>query len=92
MKLTVKQTQVLAALRAHAESDDGNGWWTVYLDNARADLTNMSARSFGGILGSLAVKGFYRDIECRRSAFGQVKVEVSDPLDDFNYVGSRHHY
>lgn len=72
--MTNNETKVLAALRKEAESDDGNGFWTVYLDNARLSglipSDCLSPKSFAAVLGSLNKKGLYRDID--GYAWGQV--------------------
>lgn len=62
--------QVLQALRDHAESDDGNGFWTVYLDNAKP--SGMSPHQFAGYLSALEKAGLYRPVD--GYAFGQVRL------------------
>jgi hypothetical protein len=71
MTMTDKTREVLKMLREHAESDDGDGWWTVYLDNARP--SGMAPRSFAGHLSALESVGLYRPIDSY--AFGQIKME-----------------
>ena len=68
--MTNGQQTVLAALREHAESDDGDGWWTVYLDNAKP--SEMPPHSFAGYLSALEAGGLYRPVD--GYAFGQVKL------------------
>lgn len=64
---------VLRCLREAAESDDGNGFWTVYLDNAYASLpSNITRHQFAGLLSALERGGYYRPID--NYAFGQVKL------------------
>jgi hypothetical protein len=69
--LTKNEELVLRALRTEAESDDGNGYWTVYLDNARP--AGMSVHGFAATLGSLKNKGLYREVD--GYAWGQVKMQ-----------------
>lgn len=71
MRLTKKEDALLAALRENAEQDEGGGFWSVYLDNARG---TESARSFAGILSSLENKGLYRPSD--GEFFGKVKVDA----------------
>jgi hypothetical protein len=69
--MTPKTAEVLAALRAHVENDNGNGFGQVYLDNACP--RGMSARSFAGHLSALERVGLYKSQgdDC----FGDVKIE-----------------
>lgn len=67
--LTKNETKVLKALRGSVEAEywlvSGNlpqTWVQVYLDNAIARLektSQMSRKTFAGVLGSLEKKGFY---------------------------------
>lgn len=64
-----KSDQVLEALRKASESDAGDGWRDVYLDNARP--AGMSDKSFRSHLAALAKAGLYRPID--GYAFGSVR-------------------
>ncbi len=72
-KLTKNEFEVLSRLREKAESDDGDGWWTVYLDNAF--IKGWNKKRWSSVLGSLKKKGLYREIDDPdfRGIFGQVK-------------------
>lgn len=78
MTMTTKTRAVLNSLREKAESNDGNGWWTVYLDNARP--SDMAPRSYAGHLSALEKAGYYRPID--NYAFGQVKMDLTKILTD----------
>jgi hypothetical protein len=69
--MTPATMRVLTALRQASESDDGNGWRSVYLDNARP--AGMSNKSFRSYLAKLSQHGLYRVID--GYAFGSVKME-----------------
>ena len=61
MNLTQDEHVALTALRTEAESDNGNGWWDCYLDNAKPN--DWTPRKWAAVLGSLTKKGLYRDIQ-----------------------------
>lgn len=72
--LTEKEMMILGAARAEVEvtSTDKNGvkWGQVYLDNI--ERFGLTERGFAGVLGSLTVKGFYKDCgEC----FGEIPLD-----------------
>ena len=71
MSIGPQTTQVLQALRKNSESDNGDGWGTVYLDNARP--SGMSVTSFRSYLVKLSQHGLYRPQD--GYAFGSVKME-----------------
>jgi len=71
MNIGPEATKVLTALRQASESDDGDGWRTVYLDNARPD--GMSDKSFRSYLAKLSQHGLYRVLE--GYAFGSVRMD-----------------
>lgn len=68
---TISQ-QVLKALRANVESDWGNGWGSVYLDSAKADL-DIDTKSFRACLATLSKQGLYKVAD--GWAWGEVKLE-----------------
>lgn len=72
--MTLDERCAVKYLREEAESDDGNGWWTVYLDNAKPK--DWSPRKWAALLSNLKQKGFYRDIDDPdfKGAFGQIKM------------------
>lgn len=59
--MTENTKSVLVALRANAESDYGEGWWGVYIDNAMGDLKDMNRRAFAAHCSNLKKAGLYRD-------------------------------
>lgn len=61
MDLTSNECSAVKYLRVAAESDNGNGWWDCYLDNAKPK--DWSPRKWASILGSLKKKGYYKDID-----------------------------
>lgn len=73
--MTPDETTALAALREEAESNNGNGWWDCYLDNAKP--SDWSPKKWASILGSLTKKGFYKDIQDPdyKGVWGSVKME-----------------
>lgn len=75
MENTFDERSALQWLREEAESNDGDGWWTVYLDNAKPK--GWEGRKWAAILGSLKKKGLYREIDDPdfRGTFGQIKME-----------------
>jgi hypothetical protein len=64
--------QTLTALRANAESQTSNDFWTVYLGNARGD---MSPNMFRSHLPQLAKSGDYKPKDDKY--FGSVRMEPS---------------
>lgn len=70
--LTAKETEVYECLKMAAESNHGDGWSQVYLDNARPP--SMPNRTFSALLGNLEKKGLYRSQgdDC----FGDVKTNA----------------
>ena len=69
--LTDKESIALECLRDNVESSS-HGWGTVYLDNAKP--LQWDEKTWSGVLGSLAKKGFYQPewgVEC---SFGNVKL------------------
>lgn len=70
MGIGIETTKVLTALRQASETDDGEGWRMVYLDNARP--AGMSDKSFRSYLAKLSQHGLYRVID--GYAFGSVKM------------------
>ena len=70
MGLGTETTKVLECLRKASEADDGDGWRTVYLDNARP--AGMSDKSFRSYLAKLSQHGLYRVVD--GYAFGSVWV------------------
>ena len=70
MGIGIETTKVLTALRQASESDDGDGWRSVYLDNAIPE--GMSNKSFRSYLAKLSQHGLYRVID--GYAFGSVKM------------------
>lgn len=75
MNLTADETIALKSLREEAESNNGNGWWDVYLDNAF--IRDWSPKKWASILGSLTKKGLYKDISDPdfKGVWGSVKME-----------------
>lgn len=69
--MTADETTALANLRKEAESDNGDGWWDCYIDNARPD--GWSGKKWAAVLGSLKKKGLYREVD--GYAWGSVKME-----------------
>ena len=69
--MTENMTIALKALRSAAESDNGNGFFDVYLDNARPD--GWSGKKWSGVLANLAKVGLYQDIDY--DCFGAVKMD-----------------
>ena len=79
--LTNKEAQVLAALRAAAETTyetNGEQWGSVYLDNAGVE--GMSAKSFDGVLGSLTTKGLYEAES--DGIFGSVRLDGDEATNE----------
>lgn len=74
MTLTMDECSTVKYLREEAETNDGNGWWTVYLDNAKPK--DWAPRKWAALLGNLKKKGYYRDIDDPdfKGAFGQIKM------------------
>lgn len=62
--------QTLESLRKASESDAGDGWRDVYLDNARPE--GMNDKTFRSHLSALSKAGMYRPID--GYAFGAVKM------------------
>lgn len=56
-------------LKSYAESEVRDGWFSVYLDNAKPD--DMSGSQFAGYLSALQQAGLYKQID---GCFGMVKV------------------
>lgn len=71
MTIGPESTKVLTALREASESDDGEGWRMVYLDNARP--AGMSVNSFRSYLAKLSQHGLYRVVD--GYAWGSVRTE-----------------
>lgn len=69
-ELSQDAAKLLNELRAHAESDDGDGFWTVYLDNCNH---GFSGKKLSGLFGALAKAGLYKELD--GYAFGRVKME-----------------
>jgi hypothetical protein len=65
--------QVLDLLRINIDNRTGDGWATVYLDNARP--AGMSVHQFRAALAQLAKEGFYKPID--RECFGSVKMRIN---------------
>ena len=76
MKLTERETEVLAELRANIEGcetiDASGSWMTVYLPNCKSSLE----KGFNSILGSLKKKGLY--VSQGDDCFGDVLVPESE--------------
>jgi hypothetical protein len=73
MNLTTLESQIYTALCNNTEGCNNDGWMTVYLDNARP--SDVTARQFASILGSLQKKGLYRSDS--DDFFGKVRIEVA---------------
>jgi len=71
MKLGPQTEKTLKALRDASEDYSGDGWRSVYLDNARP--SGMSDKTFRSHLATLAKAGLYRVVD--GYAFGDVKME-----------------
>jgi hypothetical protein len=71
--MTPATEKVLTSLRANTEGTDyeGDGWFSVYLDNARP--TDMAPRTFAAHLSILEQAGLYRRLD--GYAWGEVRVD-----------------
>lgn len=69
----------LKALRANAESDDGDGFWMVYLDNARR---KTSVKEFRSHLSQLAKRGDYKPQDSK--FWGSVRLEPGKNPSDYH--------
>lgn len=67
--MTTNVQLVLESLRKNTEYDVGNGWYGVYLDNAR--IKGISDKEFRACLASLSKQGLYKVVD--GYAFGEVK-------------------
>lgn len=70
MGIGPETTAVLESLRKKSESDEGDGWKMVYLDNAIP--TGMPAKTFRSYLAKLSQHGLYEVVD--GFAWGRVKM------------------
>lgn len=67
--LSTQATEILNNLRAYAESEVEDGWFSVYLDNVKPD--NITGQQFAGYLSVLQQAGFYKQLN---NVFGLVRI------------------
>jgi hypothetical protein len=60
--LSEKAARLLAALRRHVESEDGE-WGMVYLDNAHHGSLGMTPHQFAWHLSALSKAGLYKPVD-----------------------------
>lgn len=67
--LSAQATEILNNLRSYAESEVEEGWFSVYLDNAKPG--NITGQQYAGYLSALQQAGFYKQLN---NVFGLVRI------------------